>query len=423
MPETPRPSRFLDRTTPPHILTLVLIAGVGALNMNIFLPSLPGMARYFEADYALVQLTVSAYLAGTAVLQIFIGPLSDRYGRRPVMIGSLVVFLLATLVCIVAPTIEILLAGRILGAVVVSGLVLSRAIVRDMVGPDQAASMIGCVTMGMTLVPMVAPALGGVLDGAFGWQANFVVAFLFGALVLALVIADLGETNAAMSVSFARQFRAYPELFASRRFWGYTLTATFASGAFFSFLGGGPYVASNVLGMSPAELGYHFFFIALGYLIGNFISGRYSTAMGINRMMVAGNLIAASGMVLSLVLFGVGFYHPMAFFGPIFFVGFGNGMTLPNANAGIVSVRPHLAGSASGLGGAIMIGGGAALSVLAGSLLSPQSGPYPLLVVMLVSCLAGIAASLYVVHVAREVAREGLGSGRATGAPRETPAE
>ena len=396
------PSQFLNPRTPPHIVTLVLMAGVGALNMNVFLPSLPGMARYFDADYALVQLTVSLYLAGTALLQIFIGPLSDRYGRRPVMLVSLFLFLGATTICIFAPTIEILLFGRVLQSVVVAGLVLSRAIVRDMVGPSRAASMIGYVTMGMTLVPMVGPALGGVLDQLFGWQANFVLTFVFGVLVLFVCWRDQGETNMRMSSSFAAQFRAYPELLRARRFWGYALTATFASGAFFSFLGGGPFVASEILGMTPAELGYHFFFIAFGYMIGNFLTARFSTVFGLNAMMVAGNAIAAFGMALSLILFSAGFLHPMAFFGPIFFVGFGNGMTLPNANAGIVSVRPHLAGSASGLGGAMMIGGGAALSVFAAGLLSRESGPYPLLIVMFLSSLCGVAAALYVVYVARE---------------------
>lgn len=394
------PARFLDPQTPPHIVTLVLMAGIGALNMNIFLPSLPGMAAYFETDYAVVQLTVSLYLAGTALLQVFIGPLSDRFGRRPVMIAGLWIFLAATLLCVFAPTVEILLFGRVLQAAVIAGLVLSRAVVRDMVGPARAASMIGYVTMGMTLAPMVGPTLGGVLDQMFGWQANFVATFVCGVIALLVVWRDLGETNTAMSASFAQQFRAYPELLRARRFWGYTLTATFASGAFFSFLGGGPYVATNMLGMTPAELGYHFFFIAFGYMIGNFLAGRFSTVVGLNQMMVIGNTVAASGMVLAIALALGGLSHPMAFFGPIFFVGFGNGMTLPNANAGIVSVRPHLAGSASGLGGALMIGGGAALSVVASTLLSETSGPYPLLVVMLMSSLAGVAASLYVVYVA-----------------------
>src|SRR5690606_28801678 len=126
---------------------------------------------------------------------------------------------------------------RMLQASVVSGLVLSRAIIRDVVDTDQAASMIGYVTMGMTIAPMLGPALGGVLDEMFGWQSTFVALFLAGLAVLALAAADLGETNQHRSKSMLRQFGAYPELARSRRFWGYTLTATFASGAFFSFLG------------------------------------------------------------------------------------------------------------------------------------------------------------------------------------------
>lgn len=146
----------------------------------------------------------------------------------------------------------------------------------------------------------------------------------------------------------------------------------------------------------------YFILISVGYMIGNFLSGRFSKRIGINPMMLAGNTLASLGLVLALVLFAVGFFHPMSLFGPSFFVGIGNGMTMPNANAGIVSVRPHLAGSASGLGGALQIGGGAALSVIAGAVLSPETGPFPLIWVMLVSSVLAIAASLYVVYVARQ---------------------
>ncbi|WP_417425030.1 multidrug effflux MFS transporter [Hoeflea sp.] len=397
-------SKFLDRTTPPHIVTLVVISGLSALNMNLFLPSLPGIATHYHADYALVQLAVSGYLGFTAILQLLIGPLSDRYGRRPVMLISLVIFLVATALIPLAPTVESFLVIRMLQASVVSGLVLSRAIIRDVVDTDQAASMIGYVTMGMTIAPMLGPALGGVLDEMFGWQSTFVALFLAGLAVLALAAADLGETNQHRSKSMLRQFGAYPELARSRRFWGYTLTATFASGAFFSFLGGGPFVATEILGMTPSELGFYLVFVAVGYMGGNFISGRYASRIGINRMMISGGLIATSGMILSLVLFLAGLWHPFSFFGPILLVGLGNGITLPSANAGIVSVRPQLAGSASGMGGAMIIGGGAAMASLAGAILSAETGPYPLILVMLVSSIFGIFAALYVLKVERSVA-------------------
>ena len=397
-PAATPPSRWLDRGTPPKLLTLVLLAGVGALNMNIFLPSLPSMAVYFQADYALVQLAVSAYLAVTAALQLVIGPLSDRYGRRPVMLGCLAIFLVATVACILAEDIVTFLIFRMVQAVVAAGLVLSRAIVRDMVPAAKAASMIGYVTMGMAMVPMVGPALGGVLDEAFGWQASFIFTLVFGIAVTVLVWFDMGETNPAPSASFGAQFRSYPELARSRRFWGYALVAAFASGAFFAFLGGAPFVASEILGMAPSELGVYFGGIALGYVIGNFLSGRYSEAVGLNGMMIVGALIAVGGLLIGALLFAAGVQTPLSLFGPILFVGLGNGVLLPSANAGMVSVRPHLAGSASGLGGALMIGGGAALSAITGALLGHGLGAWPLLGMMLASSLASLLMAYYVVR-------------------------
>ena len=286
-------------------------------------------------------------------------------------------------------------------AVIASGIALSRAIVRDMVPPDQAASLLGYVTMGMSLVPMVSPMIGGWLDETFGWQSVFVLMLVFGVAVTALIALDLGETNAQPSASFTAQFRAYPELVRSHRFWGYALTAALSSGAFFSLLGGGPWVATNLLGMSPSALGFHFGFISAGYLIGNFLSGRYATRVGLNGMMLCGALVTTFGMLLVLVLFALGIRTPLSFFGSILFVGLGNGLLLPSANAGIVSVRPHLAGSASGLGGALMIGAGATLSVLAGALLGPGTGAWPLIWIMLGCSVLGIATTLWVMRVAR----------------------
>ena len=392
---------WLDKTTPPHVVTLVAIAGIGALSMNIFLPALPAMASFFDVDYALIQLAISAYLAVVALLQIIIGPLSDRYGRRPVLLGGLGIFVLATLGCVLATDIETLLGFRMLQAAVASGIVLSRAIVRDMVPPEQAASMIGYVTMGMSLMPMIGPVLGGVLNDAFGWQSSFIMLGISGLLVLFLIYADLGETNQHKSASFAAQFRAYPDLMRARRFWGYTLTAGFSAGAFFAFLGGAPFISKEILGLSATEMGGYFSIVAFGYMVGNFLSGRYSQRAGINRMMVSGSVVATLGALISLALFEFGVLHPLSLFGPMLFVGIGNGMTLPNANAGIVSVRPHLAGSASGLSGAITIGSGAALSAFAGMLLTAETGAMPLFALMVAVSLLAILASFYVIWVAK----------------------
>jgi DHA1 family bicyclomycin/chloramphenicol resistance-like MFS transporter len=398
-------SRFLDRTTPPHIATLVLVCGLGALCMNIFLPSLPAMATHFSTDYAVMQFAVSGYLAGTAVLQLVIGPLSDIFGRRPVLIGAIVVLLVGTLICAFAPNITIFMIGRLLQTAIIASFVLARAAIRDMVPMEEAASMIGYVTMGMSLVPMVGPTIGGVLNDLFGWQANFAALFILGVAVLALVAADLGETNRARAASFSEQFRAWPDLFRARRFWGYVLTATFSSGIFFAFLGGAPFVGSVLLGMTPAVLGMHFFLFAGGYMVGNYFSGRYARRFGITRMMLVGNLLSLVGIGLTLLLTFYLHQSPLAFFGPLFLVGVGNGVTLPSANAGMVSVRPHMAGSASGLGGAITVGGGALLSILAAAVLSEEAGALPLLAIMAVSALLAVVATEYVRMVDRAQAR------------------
>jgi len=395
--------RFLDRSTPPHILTLILIAGVPALNMAIFLPSLNHMADYFQTSYGVMQLAVSGYLAATALIQIAVGPISDRFGRRRVMIGALAVFVLATIGAMLATNIWVFLTFRILQAVVAVGIVLSRAIVRDMVPAAQAASMIGYVTMGMALVPMVGPMIGGALDVLFGWQAVFVLLVAIGIGVLALVVADQGETLAGSGMSFRDQFAGYPRLLESRRFWGYVLCAAFGSGAFFALLGGASFVAGEVFGLSPVWTGLALGTPAVGYAFGNFLSGRFSVRVGLNRMALAGTLVASGGMALSIVLTLSGLVHPLAFFGCCVFLGLGNGMMLPNAISGSLSVRPELAGTASGLGGAIMIGGGAALSAWSGGLLTVASGTMPLQVIMLATSLLAAVAIGFVMWRERQL--------------------
>lgn len=389
------------RSSAPSLATLVIAASVGPLAMNIFLPSLPGMARYFSVDYGLVQLAVSLYLASTAVLQLVIGPASDRFGRRPVLLGCFVIFLAATLAAIFAPNIHLLLLCRLLQGFAAAGIVLSRAIVRDTVETADTASKIGYITMGMSVTPMIGPLIGGLLDEWYGWQSTFWLVFAFGLLALIVVYLDLGETNDHRSASLRQQLHSYPELLGSSRFWGYTATATLTSGAFFAFLGGGPYVATEILRLTPSQYGLYFGIISIGYMLGNFISGRYSRGIGMNWMMLWGGAVSTIGVTISLGLFLSGIIHPLSLFGPAALVGIGNGMSLPNANAGIVSVKPHLAGSASGLGGALTIGGGAALSALAASMLSPETGAYPLLIAMLLTSIAGALTAFALVLRAR----------------------
>lgn len=399
------PLRFLDRRTAPHVVTLVILAGLSTLAMNVFLPSLPGMARWFGVDYATVQLAVPLYLAGSAALQVVVGPLSDRFGRRPVILAALLLFIAATLTGLFAPNVHWFLAARIVQAVVATGMALSRAVIGDMVPTEEAASMIGYVTMAMSVVPMVGPALGGALDESFGWQGSFVLLAAAGVLTTLLVWFDLGETAKPSGRGFAAQFRDYPALLASPRFWGYAAVASLASGAFFAYLGGAPFVGEKVFSLSPAAVGYYFAAPAIGYALGNFIAGRFSRRFGIDRMILVGTLLATATLILGAVLARAFPPHPMLFFPFTGLMAMGNGMTLPNANAGMLSVRPHLAGSASGLGGALMIGGGALLAAITGHLLNEATGHAILLEVMAASSALSILAILLVIRRARRVQR------------------
>ncbi|MEZ5796239.1 MAG: Bcr/CflA family efflux MFS transporter [Paracoccaceae bacterium] len=400
-------ARFLDRTTPPRLVTLVLLAGLSALTMNIFLPSLPGMAEWFGVPYGVMQQSVPLYLALSAALQIVIGPLSDRYGRRGVVLWSLLLFLLATLGTLLAPNATVFLVCRMAQAVIAAGMVLSRAIVRDIVADAEAASMIGYVTMGMSIVPMIGPVIGGWLDDAFGWQANFALLLGLGLAVAALVWFDLGETAVLRDVSVLGQIREYPRLLTSPRFWGYSLAAAFSSGCFFAYLGGAPFVGTEIYKLSSSQVGMLFALTAVGYAGGNYLAGRHSVRIGMNRMIMAGCLVTTFGTGLLLILTALGLSGAVVFFGLTLFMGLGNGIALPNANAGILSVRPELAGAASGLGGALIIGGGAALSSLAGHFLTPGSDEMPLVLLMLGSSVASVLAIAMVIRRARALGLSG----------------
>lgn len=381
-------------------MTLVMMAGLQAMVLNMYLPALPRMAEHFGTTYGLVQLSVAVFMGANAVLQIFIGPISDRYGRRPVLLIGIALFLAATLGAIYAPTLEIFLFMRAGQAAIVTAMVLSRAIVRDIAPPDEAGSMLAYVTMGMALVPMIAPTVGGILTNHYGWESSFWALFAVGLVLFAVVWFDLKETAPKSEVSLLSQWHNFPELLRSKRFVGYTVSVTCAAGAFYAYIGGAAYVGTSRFGLSEAALGAYMGTPALGYFFGNFIAGRYSRRVGINRMILAGGLVTTAGIAGALVLSAFGHSSVNIFFGAMVFLGLGNGMQLPNALAGTLMVRPQLAGTAAGLGGSIMIAGGASISAFAGTLLGGPSGEVPLLFLMTLMSLAAIVAILSV--MARE---------------------
>ena len=384
-------SQFFNRTTQPSMLTLVLLASISILSMNSFLPSLPSMAIHFGSTTAIMGLSVAIYLISSAILQLLIGPLSDKIGRRPALLWTLAIFILASFACVYAPNTITFMALRAIQAFAACSMVLARAIVRDTNDTKTSGSKIAYISMGMAITPMFAPALGGALDGWIGWQANFWMIGSVGALIWLITYFDQGETVPPNTTGFRKQFSEYPELITSKRFWSYCLASMFSAGAFFAYLGGGPFVGSTVFNLSPEKLGIYFGAPAIGYFTGNFLSGRYTMYFGIDSMILWGLSTILFGMSLSVICTYLGYSSVEGFFGFMIFVGLGNGLCIPNATAGMLSVRPHLAGAASGLGGSISIAGGAALSTLAGVILVPGSTEMPLLLLMWASALCGVS--------------------------------
>ena len=401
--------QFLDRTSPPHIFTLILLASISALTMNIFLPSLPNIAASLGSSTSILGLSVGIYLASSALLQLIIGPFSDQFGRRPLILWSLIIFCLSTLATVFVTNTAQFLILRIFQAISASCMVLARAIVRDTTeSVEQAGSQIAYVTMGMAFVPMIGPAIGGLLDYQYGWTASFWILCLLGSMIFLISYFDVGETLPENSQGFLEQIRTYPSLLRSKRFWAYSLSSAFVSGAFFSYLGGAPFVGNEVFGLSPKDLGIWFGAPAVGYILGNFLSGRFSTKIGLDKMIFFGVIIALTGVSISFMISYLGFGSILSFFGLMSLVGLGNGMSIPNATAAMMSVNPKLAGTAAGLGSAIMIGGGAGLSAIANFILKPGSSELPLIILMWLSVFSGLCAVNYVIYRNKKINAENV---------------
>ena len=343
-----------DKPLPPPIWILIVATATGPLALNIFVPSMPGLVDVFDTDYAMVQLALTSYLVAVGVAQLGYGPISDRFGRRPALLGGLVIYILANIACMLAWSIESLIVARVLQAIGgCAGMVLGRAIVRDVYDRDRAASAIAIITMAMAVAPAMGPAIGGIIDAHFGWQATFLVPLLVGAVVLAGAWSKLNETNThpIPTIDITAMLRNYASLLRSRAYIGYAANTAMSVGAFFSFIAGAPYVMIEVLKLGPEVYGFYFVLISVGYMTGNFLASRLSSKLGVDRMIPLGVGVSLVGSVTGFTLMMMDLVTPLIVFGPMCVVAIGNGLSQPNGISGAVSVNPAIAGAASGLMG------------------------------------------------------------------------
>ncbi|RVU43804.1 Bcr/CflA family efflux MFS transporter [Rubrivivax rivuli] len=389
--------------SPPRLITLTLLTALSALTLNMLLPSLPSMARDLAAREAVTALVVSGYMLASAVCQLVLGPLSDRLGRRPVMLGALAAFALASLGCMLAQDVAVLLACRVMQAVIVAGAVVSSATIRDQHSAVDSAAKLSLIASAMAVAPMLGPLLGGVLDVTLGWRSVFALYALMGAALWVLVWADMGETRAPGLP--APRWADAGALLQSPRYWAYVLCTAFSVGAFYVFVTGVPYVGAAAWGLSPAEVGLGVGSITGGFLVGAAFSARRARRLGTGVLLISGRVVSVVAVALALAVFAAGISHPVALFGLTVFVGLGNGLTLPSANAGTLSVRPALAGTAAGLSGALAMALGAVLSTLTAVAVERSATPTTLLVLIMGCVLLSLAAALVATRLERAAAR------------------
>ena len=398
-------NRTVDPSRPAPTWLIALLASVtatGPLSMQIFLPALPAVQQAFEVDPGTAQLTLSVSMLAVAAFTLVYGPLSDRFGRRPVLLGGLVVFLLGSVLCVVAPTIDALIVGRVVqGAGGAAGMVLARAIARDLYGPSQAAVVIAKLTMIMVIAPMVAPAIGGLVNDLSDWRVIFVVVAIAGVAIIVATARQLPESvpMGANDGGALAMLRGFVLLLSSARFCLLALFPACSSVVFFSFVSGAPYVMVVLLDRPATEYGLYFMVVAGSFMLGNFVTVRLGGRIPLLRMMTIGSLLMAFGVALTGAFVAVGVLHPLTLFLPVAVSQLGQGMALPNAQAAVINLVPHRAGTASAVTGFLQMLAAAGATQLVGSL---QNGTaWPLVLVM----AGGVAGALTVLILVRTMLR------------------
>ncbi|MGM0633425.1 MAG: multidrug effflux MFS transporter [Pseudomonadota bacterium] len=381
----PSSRRTLPRGT---ILLLAATSALGPVAMQILLPAIPILREQFGVDTGTAQLTLSLSMISIAIAQLFYGPLSDRFGRKPVIQCGILLTLVGSVLCILAPTIETLIAGRIVqaagGAV---GLVVARAIVRDAYPAEEAASMIATLVMFMVVMPMLSPAVGGELLVRFDWHSVFWLVGGFCLLLLVLLHFRLPETLGERTPlhGIVSLFRGFAVLLRSAVFRGYAFSLAFISVMFFSFIAAVPEIMITVLGRPPDEYGYYFIMVPASFILGNNTARLISRRMGAHRMTELGSLLAIAGISLALALQLLGPMHPLSLFMPIALTTFGNGLSMPNAQAAAINQFPDRAGAASGLTGFLQMGFAAVAAQLVALIFNGTA--YPMLLLMLTAAI------------------------------------
>jgi len=345
-----------------YVALLVALGSFGSLTMSIYTPVMPSVGADLGAGSDSVKLTLTTYMLGFAVGQLFYGPLSDRYGRRPVLLVGVSFFIATTFACSLAPSIGSLIGLRVLqGLGAASGAVLSRALTRDAYSAHEMPVVMSWISLGMNISPSIGPTLGGFLGEWLSWRATFWFVGGFGLVLLLVSSLGLAETNRHRSaqVDLASLLRGSGEMLRDRHFLGYVLTLGFAMAINFGMLAGAPFILQDRLGFSPQEFGLISLLSIGGFTAGTFTNNRLVGRVAPTAIMSVAGWFHVFALVVMGTLSLSGVVAWWAIIGPHMVLSFGSGMIMPNSNAGALGLFPRLAGTAASWVGLAQMGMGA----------------------------------------------------------------
>lgn len=391
------------------VTALVLITILGPLAIHMYIPIMPYVQRAYGTTVVMAQFTLSIVMFTMAIGTLFYGSLADRHGRRPVVLGGLVLFGIGSVVCAFAPDIPTMIVGRLIQALGAGcGFVLARAIARDVYGSEKLSQVIAYITTAYVLGPMLAPALGGFLADIWGWQAVFIIAVLTGGVILVLAFAVLGETHTPVRAE-GRRFQVveeYRRLLKMPMFVGYAINPAFTSGAFFAVATSSSFIMSDIYHRPAAEHGLYFILLPIGYMAGNFASGWIGGRIKTATMVVTGNLMAIATCLLLAVVLLLDPATPAWIFIAGSLLACGQGLSMPFAQAAAINAVPQLVGTASGITVFLHFMGMAVASQLTG--LFYNGTVYPMLIVATGASVLSLLSGLYANAHARRAAAAGL---------------
>lgn len=353
------------------IATLTLMVALGQMAVGLVVPSLPSLVDYFDTDMGTVQLTLTVHYLAFAVFQLLAGPLSDRFGRRPIILSGLAIYVIGALACAFSSSIWALICARVLLAIgACSGHAVSRAVVRDQIeGPD-AARVLSFIGMAMALSPALTPTIGGQLLKYFDWQATFFFMATIGTLLLCYSSVRLPETirqKQRDAINIGAMLWNYKTLITDRRFFGYAALNGTIFGALFAYQTGSPYVLMVELGYSPQSYGLLILFNVAGFFTGNLVTSRFGRRIGIFGMVRIGACLALLSGIVMFIPAQLGIVSVAGIIGPSMILLVALGITIPSSMAGALQSFPQMAGSASALLGFLQMGTGAISSFVISS--------------------------------------------------------